>query len=96
MNNILFKNFQPDNQIDLLWNEGLYQGPGPHEIAFIFIFVAFKKIFFLVIALVNIGKLVIEEDMPFASLREEREINSHAFGFKLIEHSFVSAKCSYS
>ena len=42
----MFKNFQSYKQFDLLRNEGFYQGPGPHEIAFILPFVAFKKMFF--------------------------------------------------
>ena len=95
-NNILFKNFQSYNQFDLLRNEGLYQGPGLHEMAFIFIFVAIKKKIFIVIAFVSVGKLVSVENVPSALLREVRQISSHVFGLKLIEHSYVSVLCSYS
>ena len=49
MNNFLFKNIQSYIQFYLLRNEGLSQGPGPHEIAFIFVYVAFKKWFFLLL-----------------------------------------------
>ena len=37
------KNFQSYKKNDLLRIEGLNQGPGPHEITFIFIIVGFKK-----------------------------------------------------
>ena len=36
INYILLQNFQTYNKFDLLRKEGLYQGPGPHEIAFTF------------------------------------------------------------
>ena len=72
LHNTLFENFQSYSRFDLLRNEGLYQGPGLHETAFIFFFVAFEKRFFFVIALVSFGKLVSVEDVPSASLREGR------------------------
>ena len=43
LNNVLFKNFESYNNFDVLRIEGLHQGPGPHEVALIFNFVAFKN-----------------------------------------------------
>ena len=53
-------------------NEGLYQGPGPHKIEFIFIFVVPQETDFFVIALVNIEKQVSVEDALSASIRERK------------------------